>query len=404
VVTFPDGARAPRSGGIRRLRQFPPISHAPRPLRFRGNWTRTSISPTEMILSDRTFGRLQAGLFGGLVIGPENVPTPARMLRPMKPDDPTPEECCDELGLVSRSQLHAKGFTDGQIDNWVARGRLRRWMRNVYGLPGWPQTFEARCRAAQLCRPGSIVIGLSAAYLHGLRGCMEPAEPTVWCPGSRAPRVAGTIWSVGKMPSASMRRGVLNVASVADALARMGADAQRDLVENAVEDALHRQLTSIVELHRVVDERAGCSGTHRLRAVLSLRADEPPCQSGFEVRFMQMMRSKHVRPLARQVPIRAAGQLIHADFEAPDAGLVIEVDHTFWHSGPTSEYRDGQRDLAYAKAGKSVVRPTEFDLAGRSPDGVRHIAADIRQRRAARELADRLAASATGAAPVAHTG
>jgi very-short-patch-repair endonuclease len=314
---------------------------------------------------------------------------------PMKPDDPTPEECCDSYGLVSRAQLHDRGFTDGQIDNWVVRGRLRRWMRNVYGLPGWPKSFEARCRAAQLCSPGSVVIGPSAAFLHGLRGCSEPPEPTMWCPGPRAPRVAGPVWSVGKTPMSTVLQGALKVASVADALGRLGAHAHRDMVENAVEDALHRRLASLEELQRVVDDRVGCSGNHRLRSVLTLRCDEPPCQSGLEVRFLQMMRSKHINPLARQVPVPAFGQVIHADFEAPGAELLIEIDHTFWHAGGRSESRDAQRDLAYAKAGKSVLRPTEFDLAGRSPDGVRRIAAEIRLRRAERELNSILSGTAT---------
>src|ERR1700759_2379728 len=71
-------------------------------------------------------------------------------------------------GVVTRPQLEAVGFGTATITRWAQDGRLHRLHRGVYAVGHMAITWEGRCLAAVLARPGAVASHRTAAWVHGL--------------------------------------------------------------------------------------------------------------------------------------------------------------------------------------------------------------------------------------------
>src|ERR1700761_8309198 len=71
-------------------------------------------------------------------------------------------------GVVSTAQMTDLGFPKATISSAVVGGRLHPIHRGVYAVGHMAITWEGRCLAAGLARPGSVASHKTAAWIYGL--------------------------------------------------------------------------------------------------------------------------------------------------------------------------------------------------------------------------------------------
>src|SRR5229473_8247905 len=69
------------------------------------------------------------------------------------------------LGLVTRAQLLCLGLSSKQIQDRRRRGLLREIARGVYGVEGWPSTYEHDVLVVERRHPRAVAAGGTAARL-----------------------------------------------------------------------------------------------------------------------------------------------------------------------------------------------------------------------------------------------
>ena len=151
-----------------------------------------------------------------------------------------------------------------------------------------------------------------------------------------------------------------------------------DAVEEALDDALRRRLTSISRLRWRIGElsRSGRRGLSVIRTLVDARSGDPSVpQSVLETRFLRLVRRKRLPEPKSQHQVRDRGRLIAiVDFAYPDRGLAIEIDGYRWHSGRANWERDLARRNSLMSRGWRVIHITASDLERRAPEVVDQIA------------------------------
>jgi very-short-patch-repair endonuclease len=71
-------------------------------------------------------------------------------------------------GVVTTAQLDALGVSRASVSIWAKEGRLHRLHRGVYAVGHPAVTWEGRCLAAVLARPGSVASHKTAGWIYGL--------------------------------------------------------------------------------------------------------------------------------------------------------------------------------------------------------------------------------------------
>ncbi|MFP5352547.1 MAG: hypothetical protein ACLGIB_08300 [Actinomycetota bacterium] len=180
--------------------------------------------------------------------------------------------------------------------------------RGVYLLPGFAPAWEQEVLAA--CMRGGrgcVASHSTAAALHGLDGCRR-SEPihlyadTGWrASGVKVHRTRTLptcdVMSVGPTPATECSRTLLDLGAVAD----------EEVVEMALECALHRGLTSVPRLRWRLEQVGGRGrpGAALLRRLLDLREGHGrPAQSVLEVKFMRAIRQAGLPQPQRQLCIK----------------------------------------------------------------------------------------------------
>jgi hypothetical protein len=137
--------------------------------------------------------------------------------------------------------------------------------------------------------------------------------------------------------------------NIARTLCDLGAVTSDDVVEQALDDALRRQVSErwIRETLERVD-RPGPSGTHALRRVLARpdRAGALP-DSKFERLVERLLTSSILPPPIRQWPVRETGGVRRArlDLAWPDVKLAVEPSGDRFHTGT----RRGRQERSRAR-------------------------------------------------------
>lgn len=184
---------------------------------------------------------------------------------------------------------------------------------------------------------------------------------------------AGDVTSVDAIPVTTVARTLIDVAGVVP----------RELLEEALDDALRRKLVSIPRLRWRLQEtaRMGTPGAAALKALIDARASgEAVPQSVFESRLLRLLRKAGLPEPALQHEIRDNGRLVAVvDFAYPNARLAIEAEGYRWHSGRARFERDLARRNALTGLGWRVIHVAWSDLA--APEGVRRTVAAALGRR-----------------------
>ena len=131
-------------------------------------------------------------------------------------------------------------------------------------------------------------------------------------------------------------------------------------VEEAMEDAIARRLTSVRKLDWFLSRAGGrgVAGSDVLRKLVDLRvtaADVP--QSVMESRMNRLIRRAKLPLPIRQLSIRdAAGRVVaRPDFAYPDQRLAIECQSYRWHFGRRKWHHDLERSNELTRLGWRIL-------------------------------------------------
>lgn len=165
------------------------------------------------------------------------------------------------------------------------------------------------------------------------------------------------------------------VTTPARTLLDIAGEASRDVVEEALDDALRRKIVSVPRLRwRLLETaRSGRPGIALLRALVDARAPESSVpQSVFETRVLRAIQQAGLPIPVRQHEIRSLGRLVAVvDFAFLDPRLAIEADGYRWHSGRARWEHERARLNELTLLGWRVIHVTWADLT-RRPEAVMH--------------------------------
>ncbi|MGH9070075.1 MAG: DUF559 domain-containing protein [Acidimicrobiales bacterium] len=215
----------------------------------------------------------------------------------------------------------------------------------------WRQNLTVAILAAG---KGSVASHRAAAVLHQLDGAgREIVEISV--PASHKPtkREDVRIHRVVKLERIDVTKvDGIPVTSVTRTLIDLGAVADADTVEAALESALRTRRTSL----SLLDQRLGAlskrgkPGPATLRKILGSRLYGAPSASVLETRFVQLCRRYRLPQGARQYPVELAGRVARVDFAWDEHKLLVELEGFGTHGTPADHSRDMGRQNAILRS------------------------------------------------------
>jgi len=187
-----------------------------------------------------------------------------------------------QFGVFSRQQAMRSGFDPQVIRYRLSSGRWERIAHNVFRLSGVPDGWHQGLLVACLSwGDGATISHRAAGKLRRLAGFDKdlveltvPPQRRGGGPGMvhRSPLAAADVDVINGIPVTKVARTLIDVAAVV----------HRDVVEEALDDALRRGLVSIGLLRgrlREVGGRGGRRGVTVMRELIEARVDEGVPQS-----------------------------------------------------------------------------------------------------------------------------
>ena len=272
-----------------------------------------------------------------------------------------------QFGLILRNQALAAGFTSRNIEGKLRRSEWKALYRGVYADTSFPSSWRQAVLAAIFrAGPGTAASGTCAAALLDLpgfhRGSIEVTGPHHL---RNAPFVAriGSIpedhrTRIGSIPCTNAARTLLDIAG------RVG----RIHLEDALDDALRRRLTSLPRLKWMVN---GVSGRGRpgiavLRDAIKERDDGRAIpESVLESRLWRPLGRLGVARPERQFPIVYEGTEYRLDYAFPHAMVAVEAQSYRWHSSKSAWERDMEKANVLQILGWRPIYVTWADLHDR---------------------------------------
>lgn len=283
----------------------------------------------------------------------------------MEPDQVLTELAARQYGVVSRAQAIGAGLSPAGISRRVANGRLRQLHREVYSVSGAPVSWHQTLMAAVLwAGPGSAASHRSAARLLKLDGSWDELEITT------PRRLESSTVKAHRMPAIEIRDlktvDGIPCTGIDRTLVDLSAVLAIDPLEDALDAALRKRLTSVSRLNLRVRQEAGKRGMKKLRSLLSERSnDGHPSESRFETRLNRLFLNGGL-PALRQHTVWDGGEFVaRVDFCYPEAKLIVEADSYRWHSSRRAWQRDMARRNQLTALGWQIVHITWEDLVKR---------------------------------------
>ena len=275
----------------------------------------------------------------------------------------------------------------------MADGVLKQPARGVFTFSGAPHTYEQDCAVALIVGgPDAAIAGPAAARLHDLDG-FAPRRGKPFAVGQRGPVLGERATIAGRTPSVNVprssgRRGDdlrrvdafdnvcridgLRVIGVTQTLIELGAGLPEtqspgghrlraaDLVELALESALHQKLTTLDRIRDVLDTVGRTSaGAAALRRVLTVRPfDIAATESWLETRAVQVLRAAGIVDLERQVEIRTPSGVRIGRVDFRRGPVIIECDGAEWHP----DFEEDRKRWAALQSAGYLVLPATFQM------------------------------------------
>ena len=296
------------------------------------------------------------------------------------------ERARSQLGLVTRAQLFAIGFSRSQIDERLTAGWLDRHHANVYRLRGATPSWRQAVLGAVLAGgPEALASHEAAAVLHRLDGF------------TRAPVVVTSRRSRNFFPPnvvvhrpivmMDVDRSVVDavpVTSVALTLINLGAVCRPMRVEVALDGAIRDGLVTedFMEWRLSQLGARGRPGIGVMRRLLATGARARRPDSYLERRFLRAWEATGLEPPLCQHEVRnhLGRHVARVDFYWPGLDLALEVDGHRHHATRTQRAADNARTLAMAALGILTVRLTYEQVCDTPERAASDVVAALRSR------------------------
>ena len=264
-----------------------------------------------------------------------------------------------QFGVVTARQFMECKVASSTVRGWVAKKRIDQVQPRVYRFAGAPKTWESELLAACLSS-GGWASHLSCARLWGMS---DSDDLHVTIPYNRRARLTGvTVHRSGDVVTEHKlsRQGIPTLTPMR-ALVDIGAVADADVVEDALDRALVQRLFVVASVERALAKLAkrGRSGAGVLRAVL----DERALRDGMPDGLLEPRMARLLKRYGLPVPVfqyrvySADGVFIgRVDFAYPDLKIAIEVDGWQAHSTPSQLDHDLARQNKLILNGWTVIR------------------------------------------------
>lgn len=280
-----------------------------------------------------------------------------------------------QLGVITRSQLLGAGLGPSAITRLIAKGRLIPVHRGVHRLNGLPKSFEQLLVAALLSGgPGTAISHLAAAVVFGFEG-IASTVPELSVLEGRKLRLKGVIvHRVSALgPRDVCRRGPLRLTTPARTLVDLAGLLPPDALEDAIDSALRRGLTSLPTLKAAIDRRGGrgVRGIATLQALIDARTPGNTPGSSKENELRRLLVSAGLPAPVTQHEIRdERGRFVaRVDLAYPEQRVAIEYD-----GGHHADRRQWESDLPRQNrinnVGYHVLRYCKRDLNDRPSEVV----------------------------------
>lgn len=213
--------------------------------------------------------------------------------------------------------------------------------------------------AALLTKPGSVVAGNAAAYLHGFPGFGE-CRPVIMVGrdvSARSP-LAKVIRSLRFEEIATVRRRGFVVSDEAETVMTLARDLREERLEALTDDLIARKSCSVQQLTAVVDASSGVPGVPKLRRIVTHRAFDAyqPPTSELERLLYRILDDPALPFYTRQMPMRYQQVAATVDAYIPSWRLIVEGDGRRWHTRRADHDRDRLRDNEAVAHGFAVLR------------------------------------------------
>ncbi len=277
-------------------------------------------------------------------------------------------------GVFSRDEAIARGATAGAINRRIATGRWHRLHRGVFRLAGAPPTWHQSLYAACLAwGPDAFASHRAAAALRSLAG-FEGQHIELIVPRGRSRHDPDVILHrMTLRPGDTTTLDHIPVTTTARTLVDLAGLAPKDAVEEALDDALRRRLTTIQALRRqvAVGESAPTRGVKVIRALLKDRSPSAtPSDSVLGTKLWRVLVRGGIKHGIRQYRVWRDKTLVGiVDVAFPDEGVAVEADGYRWHSGQPRWKRDLARRNELVALGWRVLHFTWSDVV-ETPDRV----------------------------------
>ena len=212
----------------------------------------------------------------------------------------------------------------------------------------------------------------SAARLFGLDGFRDDLFEITTPRRLKAPDVV--VHQVARLKGYDNTSvGPFRTATIARTLLDLGSVVGRDDVEDALENALRRRLTTLAALHWELEREGGRGhpGSQTLARLLRVRPrDHVPMASRLEIRIDRTLRSTPLPPYVRQYEVVTRVGMRRPDFAFPEFTVAVEGDGYDQHGGRKRWIYDNERNRALEAMGWDVIHVTWDDIEHRKAEFV----------------------------------
>jgi hypothetical protein len=265
--------------------------------------------------------------------------------------------------VIEYDELRALGLSPDEIDYRVGVGRLHREYRKVFavGRPDLP--LDGVFLAAVLaCGPEARLGFLSATRKWDLRGGGTARIDVI------APR------SIKSKPGIRLHRprsldavettelDGIPITTVAQTLLDVAAPAYRLNMGKLLHQAIVLELFDLNAISRVLARNPGAPGARRLAEALT--EEVPFTRSDLEETALSLFRSFSVPKPECNAWIWDGEKLVEVDFVWREFGLIVEVDGWRYHRSRWRRRQDAAKTAALEAQGWTVLRFSEFAVAG----------------------------------------